>query len=196
MDRIEIRLGAFAGYASTPLRARNRKAAEIREMLLTAYEPATDYWKKPREAIRSHVTDGRVVQLARIVFESTEPSRVSNYERAVRAFLAWWDAFRPSSGRTPKAEVVALDPLDVMVKPDLVVSSGGTRYVVRIRFNKGNPLLHPERVVTTSLLSEAFPGSIPAILDLATGEFTMRPGSDREMLEKIAADLVSRWPQD
>jgi hypothetical protein len=165
-------------------------------MLLTPYEPATDYWKKPREAIRSHVADGRVGQLSRIKFESAEPSRVRNYAGAVLQFLSWWGTFRPTSGGTPRAKVVALDPLDVLVNPDLAVSIGGLKHVLRVRFTKGDPLLHPERIVTTSLLSEAFPGAIPAILDLATGEFTSRPGSDREMLEKLAADLVSRWPQD
>lgn len=195
MNRIEIRLGTFAGYASTPIRSRDRKAAEIWQMLQTAYDPATDYWKKPREAIRSYGGVGDVEGLSRLKFESSEPSRFSNYEAAVREFLAWWHAFQPSSARTSKAAVVAIGPMDVIVNPDLIVSTGRLKHVVRIRFNKGTPLLHPERVVTMSLLSEAFPESIPAILDLATGEFTSRAGSDRETLEKVAADLASRWPQ-
>lgn len=196
MDRIEIRLSTFAGFASVPVRFRDRKATEIWEMLLTAYDPATDYWKRPREAIRHHAVVGDLGGLAAMEFQSSDPSRVRNHENAIQEFLTWWEAFRPTSARSAKAVTLPVGPLDVVVNPDLIVRAGSHRYVVRIRFNKGTPLLHPERVVTTSLISEGFPGSTPAILDLATGEFTIRAGSDREMLEKNAADLASRFPRD
>jgi hypothetical protein len=166
-------------------------------MLQTAYDPAKDYWKKPREAIRSCATAGDVPgRLRSMRLTSTDPNRVRNYESSVREFLAWWTVFRPSSKGTPKSALVSVGPLDVIVNPDLEVTAGGLKYVIRIRFTRGTQLLPLERIVTTSLISEAFHGSIPAILDLETGEFSTRIGSERETLEKVAADLASRWPSN
>lgn len=196
METIQIPLSLFAGYASIPIRGRDRRAAEIKGMLSTAYDPAKDYWKKPREAIRRSAAARNIRGLGRVKFTSSDPSRVSNYETAIREFSAWWRLFGPSSVGDPGSAAVAVSPFDVVVSPDLRVMIGGLGYLVRIRFTKGMQLLPPERLVTTSLIWEGFQGSLPAILDLETGEFSSRPGSDREILEKVAADLASRWPSD
>lgn len=128
--------------------------------------------------------------------DSEDANRRKNYSMALTEFVSWWDHLQPSSARVPGSALVMIGPFEVKVNPDLAVKVGRARYAIRVRFVKGAELLTSERVATTSLLAEAFDDHLPAILDLCSGEFSSRSTTDREMLEKAAADLESRWPAE
>lgn len=52
MKRIQIPMSSFVRYVATSRHLRDRLAGEIHSMIRSEYQPAQDYWKKPREAIR------------------------------------------------------------------------------------------------------------------------------------------------
>lgn len=193
-EAIRIRLKVLAEHAATPARARDRHVREVIAMLGTEYEPARDYWKQPREAIRNSVGSRHTRRtLLSVGFKSKDPRRLKNYETARTEFVSWLDLYQPDSIWSPGVRELQLGGVTVIVNPDFGFRLGRLTYVVHVRYEKGSPLPPQGRTVITSLLAEVFDDHVPAILDLSTGEFVARTGKDREMLEDLATDFANRW---
>ena len=124
-DAIRVRLKVLAEYASTPVRARDRHVRETMAMLRSDYEPARDYWKQPREAIRNAVGSRRSRQtLLGVEFKSADPRRLKNYEAARTEFVSWFDLYQPESTWSPRARELRLGDVLVVVNPDFAFQPG------------------------------------------------------------------------
>lgn len=193
-DAIRVRLKVLAEYASIPVRARDRHVRDVIAMLGTDYEPARDYWKQPREAVRNSVGSRRTRQaLLSFGFKSKDPRRLKNYEAARTEFVSWLDLYQPDSIWSPGARELQLGDVVVVVNPDFAFRLGRLTYAVHVRYEKGSPLPAEGRTVITSLMAEVFEDHVPAILNISSGEFLARTGKDREMLEGLAHDFSVRW---
>jgi len=126
-EAIRVRLKILAEHAATPVRARDRHVREVMSMLGTEYEPARDYWKQPREAIRNSVGSRHTRRtLLSVAFKSKDPRRLKNYETARTEFVSWLDLYQPDSIWSPGVRELQLGRRDSHHQSGLCVSIGPT----------------------------------------------------------------------
>jgi len=179
---MKIRPTEFARFARTKnehsKKSIVRKAQ--REAASTTYDVRTDFYKRPREALKRLRGPGlEVAVLDRVVTDASEKRR-AHYRRVLGAFAVWAEEHRLEFFASPRAKW-AEEGIEVPVNPELGMVIDGVPHVAKLNFTC-TPLSDVEVAVLHQLMHEAVepqcaPGTRMAVLDLANGRLHVSSGA-------------------
>jgi hypothetical protein len=193
-------LQSFIAFTNASDRSRSNVLRRIREQSSAEYSPATDYWKRMRDAVKS---DRRTSRDGSAVFaaaaDATEKKRDSFSRVATR-----WQEFLPrwtdSRYVPPQAGVADIAGLEVSVSPRFIEAwSNGFRERTFVYFNAAK-LTQPTLDIALRVMQLAYPDEAntgAVLLDVQRGHAHVGSSHPErvidEQLMRLADEFRSTW---
>lgn len=134
------------------------------------YSRATDYWLQMRHAVHRMHLDGSEANDLDGLPESVHERKQANYLTCVEALQKWMGASTFVDARTASTVMYMAGPLEVRVKPDIVVTLDGVRTVLKYHY-KGAALPKSQADVMLHMMRRSWPRiASVAILDVRRGQ--------------------------
>jgi len=172
-ETIDVSLTSFADFVLKAGLSKLTVAQEIRKQYERGYNPAFDYYKKFRDAVRRlHEEGAPISELGDFGASVEEPNKRVNYEILCRGYTKFWSVHLQEHGQqwmAPARGEWGFGRVRVRVTPELAFSDGSTNYLLKMHL-KDEPLVRPQVQVILHLMQLALRPQVKrpvvAILDV------------------------------
>lgn len=201
---IAISLTQFLGYtAKVSPSAKIKAVRDIKNA--PNYHPATDYWKKLRDAIKNIHENNLPIDDLKLILNTIDKKKVQNYSRAINTYISFVKKNNVEYFQVGKAFWEISDELFVGSNPELGLIINGKKYYVKNYYKKkeSNTRVTKKNINSTLTLMqlakpnfEIDPNATFAVLNLQTGNLIeATPPSKDDILElELEADhFVNTW---
>lgn len=193
-------LSSFTNFANTKPQRRETTLRTIREQSASEYSPATDHWKRMRDAVKR---DRRTTRDGAAVF--AEAANATEKKKNSFSLVATqWGLILPrwndSSFEPVSTGVAELNGLDVSVVPRFIEAwDHGHKERTVVYFN-ATPLSPITIDVALRLIQRAFPQdetTVPALVDVRRGRvhnaLSQSPDKIDDLIASLAEEFTSQW---
>lgn len=151
----QIPLTSFVDYVLKAGRPKMTCARKIKEQLSEPYDPASDYYKRFREAVRElHVTNTKKSALLKIMGPLPESKKV-NYVLMAGKYQSFLGA-KEYTWFEPPRKIWKHDDLEVPINPELGLAWGGMKYIIKL-YLKAEPPSKDRIASILALMKNALP---------------------------------------
>jgi hypothetical protein len=192
-------LGAIIKFANATDRARSTVFANLRDQSESEYDPATDFWKRMRDAVKRDRKSSRDGSSVYEAARDATPRKRASFERAASGWNRVIPRWAESEYLAPIAADVDVFGLTVHVTPAFLERhASGVSDVVAMYYN-AEPLTQSTIDEVLRVVSLAYAGDSfrPTLVDLRRAAVHQRILGDVELIDDRLATMAEyfqrRW---
>jgi hypothetical protein len=193
-------LGSFLTFSNASLRARRSLVSRLRDQGPGDYNPATDFWRRMRDAVKTDRRTSRDGAAVRAAADNATESKKSSFHRVADQWEKVIPQWSDSDFEAPLPGVANLGGLQISVTPRFTERwSNGHRQRVFVYFNAA-PLSGESVDVALRVIQLAYAGfgdESPALVDVQRGathtELLQPVHLVNNKLAELSEDFLMRW---
>jgi hypothetical protein len=199
-ERVGLR--RFAQYVAASRAQRRSLVVAHRQQVETDWSPITDPYRfLIRAVVRMHEAGSGPEVLDHVVDREHSARRRTTIRSAVGDYTAWLAGAGPVTYHPAPVADWRCEDACVRVNPEIGLEVRGQRYLIKLHFAKGSPIMPTEAAIMTAVMREALGREVPpdcrmAVLDVRSGVLHTEARGTARLVDAIraaAADFASTW---